>query len=82
METFVSISPGLAATTENPPVHDIVLRDGAIYDGSGNAPISGEIAVDGDRIVRLSIYLSGVRFGFERLDGWMWVRLWAAAEAN
>ena len=47
--TFASISQ--AATPGPSLVHDIVLRGGMIYDGSGNAPFPGEVAVDGDRIV-------------------------------
>ena len=46
--TFASIS--LSATLNPSLVHDIVLRGGIIYDGSGNAPFPGEVAVDGDRI--------------------------------
>ena len=49
--TLASTSPGLAATPENSPAHDIVLRGGIIYDGSGSAPYPGEVAVNGDRIV-------------------------------
>lgn len=30
--------------------YDVVLRNGAIYDGSGNAPVAGGVAVKGDRI--------------------------------
>ena len=48
---LASTSPGVAATPQNSPVHDIVLRGGTIYDGSGNPPFPGEVAVDGDRIV-------------------------------
>jgi N-acyl-D-amino-acid deacylase len=33
-----------------PPVHDVVIRNAVIYDGSGGKPYSGEIAIDGDRI--------------------------------
>ena len=47
--TFASTS--LAASPDPSPVHDIVLRGGMIYDGSGNAPFPGEVAVDGERIV-------------------------------
>jgi N-acyl-D-amino-acid deacylase len=32
------------------PLHDVVLHNGEIYDGSGGAPYHGEIAIDGDRI--------------------------------
>ena len=31
--------------------HDIVIRNGTIYDGSGRDPIHGDVAIDGDRIV-------------------------------
>jgi N-acyl-D-amino-acid deacylase len=41
----------MAETPPNSPTHDIVLRSGMVYDGSGNAPFPGEVAVDGDRIV-------------------------------
>jgi N-acyl-D-amino-acid deacylase len=30
--------------------HDLVIRGGTIYDGSGGAPYAGEVAVDGDRL--------------------------------
>ena len=32
------------------PTHDVVIRNAAIYDGSGGPPYAGEIAIDGDRI--------------------------------
>lgn len=31
-------------------MHDIVIRDAAIYDGSGQDPISGDLAIQGDTI--------------------------------
>lgn len=33
------------------PVHDVVIRGGEIYDGSGAPPYAGVVAIDGDRIV-------------------------------
>ena len=33
--------------------YDLVIRNGMIYDGSGQPPFSGDIAVNGDRIARL-----------------------------
>ena len=33
------------------PEHDVVLRNGTIYDGSGGAPYKGDVAIRGDRIV-------------------------------
>ena len=32
------------------PVHDVVIRNGVLYDGSGSAPRNGDLAIDGDRI--------------------------------
>jgi N-acyl-D-amino-acid deacylase len=31
--------------------HDVVVRDGVIYDGSGGSPFAADVAIDGDRIV-------------------------------
>ncbi|MCC5873772.1 MAG: amidohydrolase family protein [Gammaproteobacteria bacterium] len=31
-------------------MHDLVIRNGLIYDGSGGAPFEGDVAIDGDRI--------------------------------
>src|SRR5579863_7789268 len=39
---------GEPAATAAP--HDIVLRNGIIYDGSGKSPYPGEVAIDADRI--------------------------------
>jgi len=43
--------PGAAAAGAEGAVHDLILRGGTIYDGSGKAPYAGDVAVDGDRIV-------------------------------
>ncbi len=37
-------SPGLAAE------YDVVIRNGMIYDGSGQAPFQGDVAINGDTI--------------------------------
>jgi N-acyl-D-amino-acid deacylase len=36
-----------------PLVHDVVIRGGTIYDGSGGDPYVGDLAIDGDRISAL-----------------------------
>jgi len=33
------------------PVHDLLIRGGTIYDGSGGPPVVGDVAIDGDRVV-------------------------------
>ncbi|HUS14894.1 MAG TPA: D-aminoacylase, partial [Chloroflexia bacterium] len=35
------------------PGHDVVLRNGMLYDGSGAEPVTGDLAIDGDRISAL-----------------------------
>lgn len=42
----------LTACTQ-PPDHDLILRGGTIYDGSGSDPYVGDLAIDGDQIVML-----------------------------
>jgi N-acyl-D-amino-acid deacylase len=42
------------------PLHDVVIRNGLIYDGSGAKPFKGEVAIDGDRISYV-----GLRRGLE-----------------
>jgi N-acyl-D-amino-acid deacylase len=44
-----SISSG-ATWAADQPIHDVVIRNAVIYDGSGNKPITGEVAIDGDHI--------------------------------
>jgi len=39
-----------AATAAGSSIHDLVFRNGTIYDGSGQKPFTGDIAIDADRI--------------------------------
>jgi N-acyl-D-amino-acid deacylase len=52
---------GTAATAAAapPPAYDVVIRGGTIYDGSGGAPYSGDLAVRNDRIVAIAPHLRG-----------------------
>ena len=34
-------------------MHDLVIRNGKIVDGSGNEAFMGDIAIDGDRITKI-----------------------------
>ncbi len=45
LAALLSLSACVTATR-----HDIVIRNGTIYDGSGRDPIHGDVAIDGDRI--------------------------------
>jgi N-acyl-D-amino-acid deacylase len=41
----------LAAACEPAPRYDVILRGGTIYDGSGGAPVVGDVALLGDSVV-------------------------------
>lgn len=34
-------------------MHDLLIRNGTLYDGSGGAPFVGDIAIDGDTITEI-----------------------------
>ena len=44
---------GVLASCSPAPSHDLILRGGNIYDGSGGEPFVGDVAIDGDKIVAL-----------------------------
>src|SRR3954465_13842353 len=54
---FVVAVAGLLATSAAPPPrhgavdYSVIIRDGTIYDGSGDAPFVGDVALKGDKIV-------------------------------
>ncbi len=45
-----STKPNSSAT---PKQYDIIIRNGDIYDGSGNSPYKGDVAISGDRIAAI-----------------------------
>ena len=44
---------GLLSACTPPSSHDLILRGGTIYDGSGGEPFVGDVAIDGDTIAGL-----------------------------
>jgi N-acyl-D-amino-acid deacylase len=42
-------------TQTQQPRYGLIIRNGVIYDGSGNAPVRGDVAVNGDRIAAIGI---------------------------
>jgi N-acyl-D-amino-acid deacylase len=44
---------GLLSACTPPPSHELILRGGTIYDGSGGSPFVGDVAIDGDSIAGL-----------------------------
>lgn len=49
----------LAGSAAPAPRYDTILRSGTIYDGSGNRPFVGDVAIKGDRIVAIAPHLAG-----------------------
>jgi N-acyl-D-amino-acid deacylase len=45
-----AVVSGACCTAGFAQTHDVVIRNGAIVDGSGATPFTGDIAIDGDRI--------------------------------
>lgn len=41
--------------------YDLVIRGGTLYDGSGNAPVVGDVAIHGDSIVAVGALAPGAR---------------------
>ena len=49
--SFIVVIAGLLAACN--PSYDVILRDGTIYDGSGEASYVGDVAISGDKIVAI-----------------------------
>lgn len=56
---ILSLTLSTSATMTSKPAWDVVLRGGTIYDGSGGAPFTGDVAIEGDRIAAVAPHLTG-----------------------
>src|SRR5215218_1858496 len=50
----IALALSSCASARTPPAYDTVIRGGTIYDGSGGAPYTGDVAVKGGRIVAVA----------------------------
>ena len=56
-ETPRALPPGLEHAGE--PLHELVIRGGTLYDGSGAPPVVGDLAIDGDTISSVGSFAVG-----------------------
>ncbi|MEZ5498871.1 MAG: D-aminoacylase [Steroidobacteraceae bacterium] len=49
----------MSVVAASPPAYDTVIRGGTIYDGTGDQPRRGDIAIKGDRIVFVGLHAPG-----------------------
>ena len=47
-------------SSPKPMTYDLILRNGTLYDGSGGAPIVGDVALRGDRIEAVGASVTSV----------------------
>jgi len=66
MTPMLALLP-LLLSCSSPTEYQVVLKGGTIYDGSGNAPFVGDLAIDGDTIAAVLDY--GADGGGQRLRG-------------
>ena len=52
-------APAAAPSAAPPPAYDVVIRGGTVYDGSGGAPYTGDVAIRGDRIAYVGAHAPG-----------------------
>jgi N-acyl-D-amino-acid deacylase len=56
----VGSAPAATPATGAPaPAYDVVIRGGTVYDGSGAAPFTGDVAIRGDRIAYVGAHAPG-----------------------
>ena len=51
---LAALLAGAAPAAPEAPRYDVVIRGGTIYDGSGGAPFTGDVAIAGDRIAAIA----------------------------
>ena len=51
--TIAVVVCNLLAACTAPPAYDVILRGGTLYDGSGDKPYTGDVALKGDLIAKL-----------------------------
>lgn len=55
----VALTLSSCATARTAPAYDTVIRGGTIYDGSGGASYTGDVAIKGDRIAAVAPRIAG-----------------------
>lgn len=53
MKKFLPLLMLAFVACTSPPAYDIIIRNGTLYDGTGNPPVQGDLAIQGDTIVAM-----------------------------
>jgi N-acyl-D-amino-acid deacylase len=53
MRILLPVLLALLSTCASAAEYDLIIRNGTLYDGSGQPPVAGDIAIDGDTIARI-----------------------------
>jgi N-acyl-D-amino-acid deacylase len=56
---FAASGAGLAPWVRRPAAHDLIIRGGTVFDGTGAAGVEADVAVMGDRIVEVARRIPG-----------------------
>lgn len=57
--SLLLLTLGATPRDKSSTTYDVMIRNGSIYDGMGSAPVDGDIALRGDRIVAIGPHLPG-----------------------
>jgi len=55
----IALTLASCASARTAPAYDTVIRNGIVYDGSGGAPFTGDVAIKGDRIAAIAPRIPG-----------------------
>ena len=59
VRAFLSCTAVVAGACSREPAYDVLIRGGTIYNGSGQPPITGDVAIKGDSIVAVGSVPAG-----------------------
>ncbi len=56
---LVGLASASAGVAQPEAPYDLIIRGGTIYDGRGGAPMTGDVAIRGDRVAAMASHVEG-----------------------